>query len=106
MKKLAEYNKKAKEALAREMKLEVESSAEAEDSGEIPEWLPSLQLSTVLTVVGIGITAADLFFRFDQSKTEPSLSATPMHTAVPANEEPAPQQKSSAPPKQFRIGMA
>ena len=106
VKKLAEYNKKAKEALAREMKLEVESSAEAEDSGEIPEWLPSLQLSTVLTVVGIGITAADLFFRFDQSKTEPSLSATPMHTAVPANEEPAPQQKSSAPPKQFRIGMA
>ena len=54
--KLAEYNKKEKEALAREIKREAESSAkaEAEDSGEISEWLPSLQLSIVLTVAGIG----------------------------------------------------
>ena len=54
-KKLAELNKKAKDALAREMKRE----ADPED-----KWLPELSFSTVLTVVGIGLTAADLFFRF------------------------------------------
>ena len=108
-KKLAEYNKTEKEALAREIKREAESSAEAEaeDSGEISEWLPSLQLSIVLTVAGIGLTAADLFFRFYQSKSEPSLSdLAPVHTAVPATVELGPQQKSSAPPKSSRIGMA
>ena len=54
-KKLAELNKKAKDALAREMKRE----ADPED-----KWLPELYFSTVLTVVGIGLTATDLFFRF------------------------------------------
>ena len=54
-KKLAELNKKAKDALAREMKRE----ADPED-----KWLPELSFSTVLTIVGIGLTAADLFFRF------------------------------------------
>ena len=58
-KKLAELNKKAKDALAREMKRE----ADPED-----KWLPELSFSTVLTVVGIGLTAADLFFRFYRSK--------------------------------------
>ena len=46
-KKLAELNKKAKDALAREMKRE----ANSEDSGE--SWVPELLFSTVLTVVGI-----------------------------------------------------
>ena len=54
-KKLAEYNKKAKDALAREMKHE----ADPEE-----KWLPELSFTTVLTVVGIGLTATDLFFRF------------------------------------------
>ena len=54
-KKLAKLNKKAKDALAREMKRE----SEPED-----KWLPELSFSTVLTVVGIGLTAKDLFFRF------------------------------------------
>ena len=41
-KKLAQYNKKAKDALAREMKRE----ADPED-----KWLPELSFTTVLTVV-------------------------------------------------------
>ena len=94
------------------MKREAESSVEADpqDPGEISEWLSSLSFSTVLTVVGIGLTAADLFFRFYQSKTEPAHIYTfsdiaPVHTAVPTTIEPALQQKCSAPPKLSRIGM-
>ena len=60
-KKLAQYNKKAKTALAREMKRE----ADPED-----KWLPELSFWTVLTVVGIGLIAADLFFQFYRSKKE------------------------------------
>ena len=97
-KKLAELNKKTKDALAREMKRE----ANSEDSGE--SWLPELSFSTVLTVVGIGVTAIDLFFRFYTSKTEKdSYDLTPVHIVHVPPAEPAPQQKSCAPPI---IGMA
>ena len=96
-KKLAEYNKKAKDALAREMKRE----SNTEDSGE--SWLPELSFSTVLTVAGIGLTAIDLVFRFYRSKTEKdSYDLSPVHMTVKTSPEPAPQQKTCAPP---RIGM-
>ena len=96
-KKLAELNKKAKDALARKMKRE----ANSEDSGE--SWLPELSFSTVLTVVGIGLTAIDLFFRVYTSKTEKdNYDLTPVHM-VHVPPEPGPQQKSCAPP---RVGMA
>ena len=94
-KKFGKYNKKEKDA--REMKRE----ANSEDSGE--SWLPELSFSTVLTVVGIGLTAIDLFFRFYTSKTEKdSYDLTPVHM-VHVPPEPAPQQKTCGGP---RIGMA
>ena len=86
-KKLAELNKKGKDALAREMKRE----ANSEDSCE--SWLPELSFSTVLTVVGIGVTAIDLFFRFYTSKTEKDNSdLTPVHM-VHVSPEPALSKK-------------
>ena len=76
--------------------------ANSEGSGE--SWLPELSFSTVLTVVGIGLTAIDLFFRFYTSKTEKgNYDLTPVHMTVKTSPEPAPQQKSCAPP---RIGVA
>ena len=92
-KKLAELNKKAKDALAREMKRE----ADPED-----KWLPELSFSTVLTVVGIGLTAADLFFRFYRSKKEKdSYDLTPAATttATPASNSSLDEDRSP------RIGM-
>ena len=77
-KKLAELIKKAKDALAREMKRE----ADPED-----KWLPELSFSTVLTVVGIGLTATDLLFQFYRSKKEKDsydLTTTATTTATPA----------------------
>ena len=96
-KKLAEYNKKAKDALAREMKRE----ADPQD-----KWLPELSFSTVLTVVGIGLTAADLLFRFYRSKKEKdSYDLTPAATTTATaitTATPVPQQKACVGP---RIGM-
>ncbi|EDO40112.1 predicted protein [Nematostella vectensis] len=65
-KKLAEYNRKAKEALAREMKREAETDPEenTEVKGPHPKaeaWVPELSFTTVLSIVGIGFTAVDLF---------------------------------------------
>ena len=76
-KKLAEYNKKAKEALAREMKRE-ETLRAAEQKNKMEEnenresesnkaWLPELSFTTVLSIVGIGFTAFDMFMRYQQS---------------------------------------
>ena len=75
-KKLAEYNKKAKEALAREikreekMKQEEETLRAAEQNentySESKSWLPELSFTTVLSVVGLGFTAFDLFMRYQE----------------------------------------
>ena len=66
-KKLAEYNKKAKEALAREMKREETLRAAEQNENtdsESKSWLPELSFTTVLSVVGLGFTAFDLFMRY------------------------------------------
>ena len=98
-KKLAELNKNAKDALAREMKRE----PDPED-----KWLPELSFSTVLTVVGIGLTAADLFFRFYRSKKEKdsydltptaTTTATAITTATPSPNRSLDEYRGS------RIGM-
>ena len=75
-KKLAEYNKKAKEALAREMKREeqnenTESEYNQENTNnESKAWLPELSFTTVLSIVGIGFTAFDMFMRYRQIRGE------------------------------------
>lgn len=72
-KKLAEYNRKAKEALAREMKREAETSPEETTQAETPHrkaeaWIPELSFTTVLSLVGIGFTAVDMYMRFYKKK--------------------------------------
>ena len=74
-KKLAEYNKKAKEALAREMKREEKIKQEEESNentySEAKSWLPEISFTTVLSVVGLGFTAIDLFMRYkEKARTE------------------------------------
>ena len=69
-KKLAEYNKKAKEALAREIKREetLRATEKNDESNhrEAKSWLPELSFTTVLSVVGLGFTAFDLFMRYKE----------------------------------------
>ena len=64
-KKLAEYNKRAKEALKEKMKREAEKSQEEErETGEsaISEgWIPEISFTTAISLVGIGLTAVNMF---------------------------------------------
>ena len=88
-KKLAEYNKKAKDALAREMKREEQIKREEETlraaeqneniektNNESKAWLPELSFTTVLSIVGIGFTAFDMFMRYYKNRI-PDLSQVP-----------------------------
>ena len=85
-KKLAEYNKKAKEALAREMKRETEKSSE-EDQSKV--WMPELSFTTVLSIIGIGFTAVDMFMRYYKNRTEvvPTKGSEPPPSKIPVPKE-------------------
>ena len=69
--KLVEYNKRAKEALAREMEMERVKPLDVkdDDSSEPGGWIPELSFTTVLSLVGIGLTTVELFLRYKGSKS-------------------------------------
>ena len=112
-KKLAEYNKKAKEALARET-LRAEEQMKREEKMKRKKkrlmkmvngkaWLPELSFTTVLSIIGIGFTAFDMFMRYRQNREPtqvPTSSSTP-NIPVP-QPQPIPKSAGPAPPK---IGM-
>ena len=61
-KRLAAYHKKAKEAM---------KNKSDDTISEYKTWMPELSLTTVLSVVGISLTAIDLYFRWrKQNKIE------------------------------------
>ena len=102
-KKLAEYNKKAKEALAREMKREKEQEEiknENTESGSNRAWLPELSFTTVLSIVGIGFTAFDMFMRYRQNR-EPTQPPQTSNIPVP---QPQPTPKSTG-SSSLKMGM-
>ena len=106
-KKLAEYNKKAKEALVREtlraaeqmkreetlraaeQKIKREEYQNENTESESKAWLPELSFTTVLSIVGIGFTAFDMFMRYRQirrtnsSEKEDNKNRIPDLTQVP-----------------------
>ena len=107
-KKLAEYNKKAKEALAREMKRENEQAAQNENTektnNESKAWLPELSFTTVLSVVGLGFTAFDMFMRYRQKEDNKNrIPASPAVSQVPTQTFQSPPIKIHNP--QPKIGM-
>ena len=107
-KKLAEYNKKAKEALAREMKREEKMKQEEEQNentySESKSWMPELSFTTVLSIVGIGFTAFDLFMRY--KNRIPDLSQIPQPFQAPPIKVHNPQTNTQAPPlDRPKIGM-
>ena len=73
-KKLAEYNKRAKEALKEKMKREAEKSQEEErETGESASaeqgsrrdgWIPEISFTTAISLVGIGLTAINMFISY------------------------------------------
>jgi len=83
-KRLAEYHKKAKQALKES---EEKSSADADGS-----WLPEISFSTVIGIVGIGLTATDLYFRFRKSD-KPSTTQKYKPKLEPIKEGEPPKKK-------------
>jgi len=67
-KRLAEYHKKAKNAL--EIEKNRENGETIDDSVEETSnsWTPEISLTTALTLVGITLTAIDLYFRWRNNK--------------------------------------
>ena len=66
-KKLAEYNRKAKEALKEKMKREAEKAEENEviedrETGE--SWIPEISFTTAISLVGIVLTAINMFMSY------------------------------------------
>ena len=65
-KKLAEKNRQAKAALEREVKRKREIPEKEQENENSPGWLPEMSFQTVLSIVGIMITAIELYQRFRQ----------------------------------------
>ena len=65
-KKLAEYNKRAKEALKEKMKREAEKATEPEESKDLTAegWIPEISFTTAISLVGIGLTAINMFMSY------------------------------------------
>ena len=81
-KKLAEYNKRAKEALKEKMKREAEP--EKRETGESKPWIPEISFTTVISIVGIVLTAFDLFMRFNKKdKPDPPPPRLPEPPPTP-----------------------
>ena len=90
-KKLAEYNRRAKEALKEKMKREAEKATEPEEreTGESAiagGWIPEISFTTAISLVGIGLTALNMFMSYrkdtkvlsrDKSLSEPPLTEPP-----------------------------
>ena len=88
-KKLAEYNKRAKEALARETAREMKREAETNQKetinaeSESKAWIPELSFTTVLSIVGIGFTAVDMFMRYYKNRNVPTKEPPPSNIPIP-----------------------
>ena len=68
-KKLAEYNKRAKEALKEKMKREAEKEEEskdltAEQGSRMESWIPEISFTTAISLVGIGLTAVNMIISY------------------------------------------
>ena len=87
------YNKKAKEALAREMKREEETIPEEDhtstssSTSKSHAWMPEVSFTTVLSIVGIGFTAFDMFMRYYKNR-KADLSQVPTNAPEPYKEPP------------------
>ena len=92
-KKLAEYNKRAKEALARETAREKDREMKQEEVEEetTKAWIPELSFTTVLSLVGIGFTAVDMFMRYYKNRKPPPSNIPTQTPTSHSTTQPPPQ---------------
>ena len=98
-KKLAEKNRKAKEALEREIKCERENAEKKKENENSAGWLPEMSFQTVLTIVGIAFSAFEMYKRFRPK----SSSGSDKNTISPREE---PKQSDSEAGAKLRAGTS
>ena len=80
-KKLAEYNKRAKEALKEKMKREAEKEEERDEQSKdltAVGWIPEISFTTAISLVGIGLTALNMFMSYRKdTEVDPPLTEPP-----------------------------
>ena len=97
-KKLAEKNRKAKEALDREVKREREMAEKEKENENSPGWLPEMSFQTVLSIVSIVFTAIELYQRFRQKDSSGGGINAGGETAVQSPISPITEPKHSGAP--------
>ena len=93
---MAEKNKIAREALKKRKQIEEEKEKENDPSS----WLPNTSFTTILSVVGIGLTIFDLYLRTRQKQSPKTLQSPRTENEIPevANKS---QTQSQAQSKRF-----
>ena len=77
-KRLAEYNKRAKEALKEKKRRDAEREEEskdltAEQGSQMEGWIPEVSFTTAISLVGIGLTAINLFMSYKKGEITPQV---------------------------------
>ena len=99
-KKLAEKNRQAKAALERELKREIaEREQENENSAG---WLPEMSFRTVLAIVGVALTAFELYQRFRPKSSSGSAQSPISPQPEPKHSGGEAGAKLEAPSKNLR----
>ena len=83
-KKLAEYNKRAKEALKEKMKREAEKATEPEQSKNLTAegWIPEISFATAISLVGFGLAAINMFMSYRKDDPPPVIER-PQPSKIP-----------------------
>ena len=84
-KRLAEYNKRAKEALKEKMKREAEKEEESKDLTAAEGWIPEISFTTAISLAGIVLTALNMFmsYRKDTEIDPPPAIERPQQSKIP-----------------------
>ena len=101
-KKLAEHNRRAKEALKREMKREAEKATEPEEreTGESQGWILEISFTTAISLVCIGLTAINMFMSY---KKDTKVMSEPPQVRLPESNRVEPQPSKIPLPKMGMI---
>ena len=89
-KRLAEYNKRAKEALKEKKRLEAEKEERDEQGKNLTAegWIPEISFATAISLVGFGLAAINLFMSY--RKDDPPQVRLP--ESPPVIERPQPSK--------------
>ena len=96
-KRLAEYNRRAKEALKEKMKREPEEreTGESQNSKTLTAegWIPEISFTTAISLVGIGLTVINMIMSYKKGEiAPPRLPESPIREHNSVIERPQPSK--------------